>query len=33
MLPAASGAYPKGIYRADVYVDGALVLSLPWVAR
>ncbi len=33
MLPAASGAYPKGIYRTDVYVDGALVLSLPWVAR
>ncbi|HVA91325.1 MAG TPA: hypothetical protein VNL71_15940 [Chloroflexota bacterium] len=32
-LTAASGAFPAGLYRADVYLDGVLAASLPWRAR
>jgi hypothetical protein len=33
ILPADSGAYPAGSYRADIYIDGALATSVPWTAK
>jgi hypothetical protein len=33
ILPADAGHYPKGQYRTDLYVNGAMVKSLPWSAK
>ena len=33
ILPADSGNYPKGKYRTDLYVNGAMVKSIAWTAR
>lgn len=33
LLRPASGAFPAGIYRADLYLDGVLAVSVPWRAR
>jgi hypothetical protein len=33
VLPADSGSYPAGSYRSDIYVNKALVESVPWTAK
>ena len=33
ILPADSGHYPRGKYRTDLYVNGAMVKSVPWSAK
>lgn len=33
ILPADAGHYPKGQYRTDLYVNGAMVKSMPWSAQ
>ena len=33
LLRPSSGAFPAGIYRADLYLDGVLAISIPWRAR
>ncbi|HEY8283747.1 MAG TPA: hypothetical protein VIJ28_05125 [Chloroflexota bacterium] len=33
LLRPASGSFPAGIYRADLYLDDVLVVSVPWRAR
>jgi hypothetical protein len=33
ILPADDGSYPRGTYRTDLYIDGAMVKSLAWSAR
>jgi hypothetical protein len=33
ILPADSGKYGKGTYRTDLYINGAMVRSIPWSTR
>lgn len=33
ILPADAGRYPKGHYRTDLYINGAMVKSVPWLAQ
>ncbi len=33
ILPADAGSYPRGKYRTDLYVNGAMVKSVPWSTR
>jgi hypothetical protein len=33
ILPADAGRYPKGKYRTDLYINGAMVRSMPWSTR
>jgi hypothetical protein len=33
ILPADAGAYPKGKYRTDLYIDNAMVKSITWTAK